>query len=284
MPPKEPMPLYYRTELALRNAIASGLFHAGDQLPPESELAKRYSVSRITIRNALQRLEEDGLISRSRGRGTFVRDTNTRPSKIERRITSLLNFEDDILRTGLTPRVKVLEIERAVPPEPMRRLLDVGDDAEVVHVRRLGEVDGEPLWFESRYFSPTVGETICHLDLTTASLTRLIEEACQTRVVATRFHIEADIASPYVASLLGLRRGNAPILACEFAFFAAGHVPVEAARAVFRADRYSFGVELDHVDQTERYLMPYMQYHPESDEHSHLEPSGSRKGDNSDAI
>lgn len=283
MPPKEPMPLYYRTELALRNAIAAGLFRSGDQLPAESELAKRYGVSRITIRNALQRLEEDGLISRSRGRGTFVRANVAGSPKIERRITSLLNFEDDILRTGLTPRVKVLEIGRAVPPEAMRKLLEVEDDTEVVHVRRLGAVDGEPLWFESRYFSAAVGEIIRHLDLTTASLTRLIEDACQTRVVATRFHIEADIASPYVASLLGLPRGKAPILACEFAFFGDGHVPVEAARAVFRGDRYSFGVELDHTDQTEQYLMPYLQYHPEPHESPRLEPSGATKGVNSNA-
>jgi len=257
----EPMPLYYRAELALRDAIASGLFKPGDRLPPEWDLANRYHMSRVTIRKALQRLEEDGLLLRARGRGTFVRrDVRTQP-RVERNLSALLNFEEDILRTGLTPRVRMLEVEWAIPPERIRALLHLDATTDALHVRRLGEVDGEPLWFESRYFAPSIGVHLAHEDLSTASITHLIEQACQVRVVGTRFHIEAENASSHLAHLLNLKEG-APLLACEFAFFAARHVPLEAARAVFRADRYSFNVELDQTQQVHQYLVSQMSYHP----------------------
>jgi GntR family transcriptional regulator len=261
MPTAEPMPLYYRTELALREAIASGLFQPGDRLPPEWELAQRYRVSRVTIRNALQRLEEDGLVLRARGRGTFVRlDMQTQP-KVERHLSSLLSFEEDILRTGLTPHVRVMEVGWAIPPDRMRALLGLAATREALHVRRLGGLDDVPLWFESRYFTPSVGAMLQHEDLTTASVTRLIERVCHRHVVATRFHIEAESASPHLASLLQLKEGT-PLLACEFAFFDENHMPLEAARAVFRADRYSFSVELDQTRHAHTLLSSQMSYHP----------------------
>lgn len=171
------------------------------------------------------------------------------------------NFDEDILRTGLTPRVRMLEVEWAIPPDRIRALLHLDATTDALHVRRLGEVDGEPLWFESRYFAPSIGVQLAHEDLSTASITHLIEQACQVRVVGTRFHIEAENASSHLAHLLNLKEG-APLLACEFAFFAARHVPLEAARAVFRADRYSFNVELDQTQQVHQYLVSQMSYHP----------------------
>jgi len=66
------IPLYYQLEVNLRNRLASGEFAPGDSLPSEGELGRQYAVSRITVRQALETLKRDGLISRQRGRGTFV--------------------------------------------------------------------------------------------------------------------------------------------------------------------------------------------------------------------
>ena len=67
----EPTPLYYQLEMLLRRAIEMGEFPEG-RLPTEEALAKHHGVSRLTVRGALRRLEEDGLILRQRARGTFV--------------------------------------------------------------------------------------------------------------------------------------------------------------------------------------------------------------------
>ena len=69
--PDQPTPLYHQLEIALRRSIEAGDFPDG-RLPTEAELGRQYHVSRLTVRSALRRLEEDGLIERRRARGTFV--------------------------------------------------------------------------------------------------------------------------------------------------------------------------------------------------------------------
>ena len=89
----QPVPLYYQIEVALRRAIESGELPVG-RLPTEQELVDRYRVSRMTVRSALRRLEEDGLIELHRGRGMFVRPDAT--GKIVRHPEHVLGFEDDL--------------------------------------------------------------------------------------------------------------------------------------------------------------------------------------------
>ena len=77
----DPVPLYYQLELQLRRAVTSGAFGEAGRLPTELELSRTYGVSRITVRGALERLEEDGLIVRQRGRGAYreSRPPDSRP-------------------------------------------------------------------------------------------------------------------------------------------------------------------------------------------------------------
>ena len=66
------VPLYYQLANILRENIMSGRYAIGHKLPTEAELVKQYSVSRATVRGALQSLKDEGLIRREAGRGTFV--------------------------------------------------------------------------------------------------------------------------------------------------------------------------------------------------------------------
>jgi DNA-binding GntR family transcriptional regulator len=66
------IPLYYQLENLLREKIVSGELEPGDKLPTELELIEQYGVSRITVRQALQALADEGLIERKQGRGTVV--------------------------------------------------------------------------------------------------------------------------------------------------------------------------------------------------------------------
>ena len=66
------LPLWYQLSQMLRSEILGGQLAAGDRVPPEVELARRHGVSVVTVRQALRALDEEGLILRQRGRGTFV--------------------------------------------------------------------------------------------------------------------------------------------------------------------------------------------------------------------
>ncbi len=234
-----PLPLYYQIEVAIRRAIESGTLPGG-RLPPEEELAERYAVSRQTVRTALRRLEEDGLIVRRRAHGTFVRADAA--AKLQRHLDHLLGFEADLRRQGAELAVEVLAVERIEPPAEIGAALALAE-APAVRVRRLGRVDGAPLWLESRFYPPEIGERMAEQDLTTGSITNLLERVLGTRVVAGRIRVEAAAATARQARHLEVHSGH-PLLVSQFTFYGPEGRALEVVRAAFRADRYAFSFEL----------------------------------------
>ncbi len=240
--PENPVPLYHQLELRLRRAIETGQFRPGERLPTEAELQRLYGVSRATVRAALRRLEEDGLIYSHRGRGTFVHP-QAETTRIERNPARLLEFEQDILRSGLKPRVEVLAVEQVPAPERVAEMLGIGPGREVLRVRRLGWADGEPLWLESRYLHPEISRLVNPEDFNQASVTRWLQAVVGIPIAGTRLRVSAGAATPTQARHLKIKPGG-PVLINEFVFYDAAGRAVEAARAIFRADRYAFVFEV----------------------------------------
>ena len=237
-----PLPLYYQIELRLREAIEAGQYVPGQRLPTEKVLQQAYGVSRVTIRTALRRLEEDGLISTQRGRGTFVTQQAGEGHRIERNPARLHSFEEEIVRQAGHPRIEVLAVEPCVAPPRISALLGIAEDTEVTRVRRVGWVGDAPLWIEARYIPPSVQDAFQRFDLQSASFTRLIEAGSGMRTDQSRLRITAAAATADQAKSLHIQPGD-PVLINEFVVLAGGR-PFEAARAVFRADRYAFTVEV----------------------------------------
>ncbi|GAA0607826.1 GntR family transcriptional regulator [Kutzneria viridogrisea] len=77
--PDDPRPPYVQVANALRAAILTKVFAAGDRLPSRNELAKKYNVAPMTVQNALRELREEGLIVSRQGSGVFVRERTERP-------------------------------------------------------------------------------------------------------------------------------------------------------------------------------------------------------------
>lgn len=240
----QPVPLYYQVEVALRRAIELGQVPDG-RLPTEEELMERYRVSRITIRTAMRRLEEDGLIERHRARGTFVRDGAIR--KIERHPDHLLGFEEELRRQGATPAVEVLAVEEIEPPDGVAQALARPAAEWVYRLRRLGRANGQPLWIESRYYPQWVGARMLKHDLAGASVTRLLEEVLEVRIAGVRLRVEAAAANARQARALNVRTGH-PLLVNQFALRDAKGQVLEVLRAAFRGDRYAFAFDLGARD------------------------------------
>lgn len=237
-----PLPLYYQIELRLRDAIESGSYRTGDRLPTEKVLQETFGVSRVTVRTALQRLEQEGLISTHRGRGTFVTSQADEARRIERRTSQLHSFEEDIMRQGGQPRIEVLALERVPAPQRISHLLEIPEETEVARIRREGWVGDAPLWVETRYIHPNIQVPLSMSDVTNVSISGALETVSGQRIERSRLRITAASATRDQASSLHISPGD-PVLINEFVDYAAGR-PLEAARAVFRADRYAFSVEV----------------------------------------
>lgn len=238
-----PTPLYYQLELTLRRQIESGILAPNERLPSELELARRFGVSRITVRRSLERLAAQGLVHRKSGRGTYVSPLPRVQVKVERNLVNLLGFEDDLRRSGAVPDVRVLRKEWVPAPEDVASRLEVPAGTQVFRLHRLGMVDGRPLWVEERYFSENVATGIQDYHMESPSIVALLAREYGKRITAAAIRIESVGAAEEVASLLQVRPGS-PLLAVQFTTYV-DDMPIDAMRAYFRGDRYAYAFRLE---------------------------------------
>lgn len=252
-----PLPLYYQVELRLRQAIESGEYKPGERLPRERDLQEQFAVSRVTIRSALRRLEEEGLISTQRGRGTFITAQAADATRIERHTARLHSFEDDLIIQAGPPRIDLLAFELCFAPPRINRLLEISPGTEVTRIRRLGWVGDEPLWLESRYLVPALQGVFNEEDALNPSFTKRLEAELGTIADQSRLRITAASATADQAKELQIRSGD-PVLINEFVVMQANR-PLEASRAIFRADRYAFTVDVLNRDEDNDSLLSSLQ-------------------------
>jgi GntR family transcriptional regulator len=155
-------PPYRQIADHLRAAIDRGDLVAGDKLPSEAELIEHYGVARMTVRQAVQELRNEGRVVAEHGRGTFVRQpVQVRRLASERfarrhREAGLAAFSVEAQKTGFTPNVDQLEVSTGPAPAEIRDRLRLADDEEVVVRSRRYLADGQPVETAVSYLPASV--------------------------------------------------------------------------------------------------------------------------------
>jgi GntR family transcriptional regulator len=227
------IPRYYEIEQALRARVAE--LRSGDVVPSDAELCEEFGVSRMTARNAMQRLVQEGLVQRIPGRGTFVAE---RP--IHRQAGSLISFSDEMRRRGRRPSSRVLR--RATRPggDDERRAL--GGEAAVFELVRLRLADEEPVAIETSVFEAELAEALGAADLETGSLFDALVAAGR---VPTAGRAELRAAAATAADdPLGVEAG-APLLVERRLIIDQTGRPLELTESRYAAERYSLEVSFD---------------------------------------
>ncbi len=230
-------PLYYQIEQALRRQIAEGALAPGATIS-ERELSEALGVSRMTTRQALNTLRDEGLIYTERGRGTFVAEL-----KMDVHTRQLLGFSEDMRRRGLTPSSRILGFRRFIPSEVVGERLDLKVADEVYEIERLRLADGIPMAWEICHVPVALGIEIGPEDLAGGSLYQLFEEAGGIRLLEADEVLEAACATRREAELLSITR-RSPVLIVERTVRDIDHRPVEYVRSVYRGDRYQARIKL----------------------------------------
>jgi len=211
--------------VALERAIDDGRLAPGDRLPSERELAERYGVSRMTLRQALGTLERQGRLVRSQGRygGTFVAEP-----KLELAGTSALS--DQLRGLGVAAGARVLSaVER--PASPDETILG----RRVYAIVRVRLANGAPVALERGAYAARAFPGLLDGPLD-GSLYELIRARYDEVPVRARERLEPGLAQPDDADALGLEPG-APVMLVERTAYAASGRPVERSHDVFRGDR-----------------------------------------------
>ncbi len=230
-----PTPKHAQLRAILRRMVEHEL-PAGTAIPSERELAERYGVSRLTVRTAVGRLVEEGLLHRVRGRGTF-----TAARRIDLSLY-LMSFTADMRRRGLTPSSQVLSTATAVPPERTRRVFGLAPGRPAHHIRRLRKADDVPLAVEDGWYHPDVVPNLRDLDLT-GSVYAQLARYHGVRFDTAQQTVTAEAAEAGHAGLLGLRPG-APLLSFRRLSSIGGRI-AEDMTSWYRGDRYQVTVALE---------------------------------------
>ncbi|MEJ2478018.1 MAG: GntR family transcriptional regulator [Desulfobacterales bacterium] len=232
------IPLYYQIETILRGRILSGELPSGASLPTEETLGREFNVSRITVRRSLSELENDGLIVRQRGRGTFVTD-KPHPATSSRFSGSM---EDLINMSGHT-EAKVLAFEMIDAPDQIRAKLNLEDGDRILRIEKIRSVEDEPFSYVINYLPEKIGARLSAADLNQKPLLMILEDEFGLNADGAIQTIEAVVAEPESAPLLGIRVGD-PLLKVERTVFDAEDHPLEYVSVLYRADKYYFNVRL----------------------------------------
>lgn len=230
------VPLYYQLANLLSDKIVSRELKTGDRLPTEVELVSEYGISRITVRQALRLLEEERLIRREVGRGTFV--SEYRP------FTGALKVEgslDDVISLRRNP-VKVIEVKTVKAGADDAIQLGIPLGSPIVRAIRIRLYDGEPYSHIVNDLPGEIGRQLSRSDWKGGVL-RTIEDTLHLPLRDAEQTVRASLADARLARLLNTKVG-APLLAVERIVRTDQARVVARVRIHYRSDIYAMRVHL----------------------------------------
>ncbi|MCX4975762.1 GntR family transcriptional regulator [Streptomyces sp. NBC_00620] len=233
------LPLWYQVSQSLRASILGRSAQDPLRLPTEEQLAEHYGVSVLTMRQALKELENEGLITRHRRRGTFIEPTAQRGAPVR-----LLGSVDAIVaqQSGMTTEL----LDHGTVPVSAELAEYFPDLAEVGSYHRLrgDEKTGEPTNHARNFVRPELAALIDPEDLVRWPMTKVLRDVVGVRISRITDTVEARLADPETARLL-----QVPLLSPILHYTGVTHGEdgraLDVARILYRGDRFSFTVTLD---------------------------------------
>jgi len=241
--PSSPEPKWSQLRGILLDLVADEL-EADRPIPSERELGDRFGLSRMTVRQAVDRLVAEGALYRVPGRGTFVARAKI---VMPLRLTS---FTQDMRARGLAPGAVDIGRGTVAASEVVAGSLGLAPGDPVHLVERLRTADGEPMAIERAHLPARVTPGLLDETLEDRSLYAVLQEKFGLLLDTGEQTIEAVTAAASDARLLGVSRGSPVLLLVRRSF--AGDLPVEYVTSTYRGDRYQLRVSLDAPDSARR--------------------------------
>lgn len=227
------LPLYQQLQRRLRDAIENRILGPDDALPPERDLAEELSVSRITVRKAIDGLVEEGLLVRRQGSGTFV------SNRVEKNFSKLTSFSEDMRARGRKPRsVWLNRAPGTVTPEESLPLRS-SPGTPVYRFNRIRYADDVPMALE---YATVLAFCLPSIDAVESSLYEALERTGNRPVRALQ-RLRAVLFTAEQAKLLKAHEHDAGLLVERLGFLKDGRA-VEFSQSYYRGDIYDFVAEL----------------------------------------
>lgn len=235
------LPLYEQLKNIIAKQIENGELKPEQQIPSERELCEKYQVSRITVRQAIALAENEGLVVRTHGRGTFV---SANP-KIEQGLSKISNFQETLSTQGLTGKTIIHRAAVISNNFMLSRLLENDLRDQIVNLQLVGFGNEEPFVFYDTFFSHELGEKMIEaakkaIEKKTTFSTLDLYKEFQVGITPTHTEqtFEATTADEFLAEVLQVEKGE-PIFRVSSIVYADKQT-IEYKEAYYRGDKYKF--------------------------------------------
>lgn len=221
----------------MRRRVASGEWQPGEQIPTEAELCTVYGASRVTIREAIRRLTDEGLLIRRRGSGTFVRE-----ARITAGARGLTSFTEEMAALGMHGESRVLSVAVQASQPAVSDRLGLTPRAEVVAIRRLRLAGGTPMGIQCAYLPVDRFPGLDKIDLGSGSLYAALADRYGVVPVEAEETFEVAPIRAADARLLQAASGSCGFRVERLTFDQSG--AFEFVTSIMRGDRYRVRIGL----------------------------------------
>ena len=229
------MPIYKEVKNDIIEKINSGTYKSGDRIPSERSLAESYGVSRMTLRQALNELEGEGLLSKEKGRGTFVSSPNLYQE-------NLRSFTQTLIDRRMVPSTKVIEVAKVLHLRNISQMLGIHPDEPYYKIKRLRSGDGIPIALETVYIPITYAEGIDAYDLS-GSFYSILEEKYGYELVRIASEIEASLSNRILSEAMDIKKQTA-LLKVTGITYAQNERKLFYEESYYRSELYKYHVDI----------------------------------------
>ena len=227
------LPRYREIARELKEQIEEGTYQEHQAIPSEPELAKLYEVSRMTARQAINELVDEGVLYRIKGKGTYVNH-----QKYEKSIHGLTSFSEDMMQKGFKPSSHLIQKNYIQANDVIAAKLQIKPGDEVIELTRVRLADEEPMALEIVYLPMAIIKDVPET-IGSISLYDYIEQDLGLLIDYSIQEIEAVSLDEEVSQYLKVDAGAPCLLICLQSYLKSGQI-FEYVESYYRADRYKF--------------------------------------------
>lgn len=229
------VPAYIRIHDAIKKEIDGGIWEIGQRLPSERDLADDYEVSRMTLRQAITLLVEEGILERRVGSGTYVAS-----HRVQEKMRGTTSFTEIVRSQGKSPSSQVVSYQRKPANETEIQQLQLKPSDYVVRMERVRYADNVPLVFEVASIPEKLIREFKREDITEHFFQTLTDNGYE--IGKSQQTIYAKNASERVANYLKVPKNHAVLALTQVSYFTDGR-PFEYVHSQYVGDRFEFYLE-----------------------------------------
>lgn len=230
------LPIYIQIHDQIKDKIENGFWKIGDRLPSERELSLQFGVSRMTLRQAIQTLADEGILERKIGSGTYVAR-----QKVQEKMSGTTSFTEIMKSQGREPSSKVVSYFLTAPSSSEMEKLNLSKEEQILRMERIRFADDIPICFEIASIPEKLIREYSKAEITKSFYQTLAEKGGKKLGSASQT-VSAMLASEQIAEYLQVKRGDAILRVRQISRLEDG-TPFEYVRTQYVGNRFEFYLE-----------------------------------------